>query len=51
MANMTLEDVAQRLDRLEKMITEINQQLSWIVEEVGARCSERPRNCFRIEGS
>ena len=34
MANMTLEDVAQRLDRLEKMITEVNQQLSRIVEEV-----------------
>ena len=34
MANTTLEDVAQRLDRLEKMMTEVNQQLSWIVEEV-----------------
>lgn len=34
MTNTTLEDVAQRLDRLEKMITEVNQQLSWIIEEV-----------------
>lgn len=34
MEKATLEDIAQRLDRLEKMITEVNQQLSWIVEEV-----------------
>ena len=30
----TLETIAQRLDRLEKMMTEINQKLSEIVEEV-----------------
>ena len=30
----TLETIVQRLDRLEKMMTEVNQQLSWIVEEV-----------------
>ena len=30
----TLETIAQRLDRLEKMMTEVNQKLSWIVEEV-----------------
>ena len=34
MEKATLEAIAQRLDRLEEMITEINQQLSWIVEEV-----------------
>ena len=34
MANMTLEDVVQRLDRLEKMIAEVNQRLSWIVEQM-----------------
>ena len=33
MANTTLEDIAQRLNRLEKMMTEVNQKLSWIVEE------------------
>lgn len=42
MANTTLEDVVQRLDRLEKMITEVNQQLSWIVEVVVPNDSE---NC------
>lgn len=30
----TLETIAQRLDRLEKMMTEVNQTLSWIVEKV-----------------
>ena len=34
MEKVTLEDVVQRLDRLEKMMTEVNQKLSWIVEEV-----------------
>lgn len=34
MENITLEEVVQRLDRLEKMMTEINQKLSGIVEEV-----------------
>ena len=30
----TLETIAQRLDRLERMMTEVNQTLSWIVEKV-----------------
>lgn len=34
MEKATLEDIVQRLDRLEKMITEINQQLSWLVEKL-----------------
>ena len=34
MEKVTLEDIVQRLDRLEKMIGHINQQISWIVEEV-----------------
>ena len=34
MANTTLEDVAQRLDRLEKMMAEIDQKLSEVVEQM-----------------
>lgn len=34
MEKATLEDVIQRLDRLEKMITEVNEQLSWLVEKL-----------------
>ena len=34
MEKATLEAVVERLDRLEKMIGHINEQLSWIVEEV-----------------
>lgn len=29
-----LEDIVQRLDRLEKMITEVKEQLSWLVEKL-----------------
>lgn len=34
MEKATLEDITQRLDRLEKMITEVKQQLSWLVEKM-----------------
>ena len=34
MEKATLEDIAQRLDRLEKVVTQVNEQLSWIVEEL-----------------
>ena len=34
MENITLEEVVQRLDRLEKMMTEVDQKLSGIVEQV-----------------
>lgn len=37
----TLEDIIQRLDRLEKMVTKINEQLSWIVE---ASVPEAPKS-------
>lgn len=33
METATLEDIIQRLDRLEKIVTRINEQLSWVVEE------------------
>ena len=34
MEEKTLEDVIQRLNRLEKMVAEVNEKLSWIVEVV-----------------
>ena len=34
MEEKTLEDIVQRLDRLEKIIGHINEQISWIVDEV-----------------
>ena len=36
MEKATLEDIIQRLERLEKVITEVNGQLSWIVEKLRA---------------
>lgn len=33
MEKATLENIIQRLDRLEKIVTRINEQLSWVVEE------------------
>ena len=37
MENGTLEDIIQRLDRLEKIVMRIDEQLSWIAEEMGTR--------------
>ena len=34
MENGTLEDIIQRLDRLEKIVMRIDEQLSWIAEEM-----------------
>ncbi|MDE0010011.1 MAG: hypothetical protein OXU36_02630 [Candidatus Poribacteria bacterium] len=34
MQKATLETIVQRLDRLEKMITEVNEQFSWLVEKL-----------------
>lgn len=34
MEKATLEDVVQRLDRLEKMVTEVNERFSWLVEKL-----------------
>ena len=42
MKKATLETVVQRLDHLEKMITEVNQQLSWLVE---ALVPDAPKDC------
>ena len=34
MENTTLETIVQRLDRLEKMMAEVNGRLSWLVEKL-----------------
>lgn len=34
MEKATLEAIAQRLDRLEKMVVEVNEKLSWLVEKL-----------------
>ena len=47
----TLETIAQRLDRLEKMMTEVNQKLSGIVEQMvpdvpkDRKTAAAPRDC------
>ena len=42
MEKATLEAVVRRLDRLEKMITEVNEQFSWLVEKF---VSDVPKDC------
>ena len=42
MENATLENVVQRLDRLEKMVAEMNQQFSGLPGEL---IQEPPENC------
>ena len=42
MAKETLETIAQRLDRLEKIVVEMRQQLSGIVDEL---VPKPPKNC------
>lgn len=44
----TLETIAQRLDRLEKMMTEVNEQLSWLVEKLN---SDEPKDCEHTEAA
>lgn len=56
METATLEDIIQRLDRLEKIVTRINDRLSWVVEEAkpdvpkdretraALRATEAPKN-------
>jgi len=45
MGKATLEGIVQSLDRLEKMIGHINEQLFWIVE---ALVPDAPRNCETV---
>ncbi len=42
MEKATLENVIQRLDRLEKMVGHVNEKLSWLVDEL---VPEPPKNC------
>ena len=42
MEKATLETVVERLDRLEKAIAEVNQQLSWLVNEL---VRDAPKDC------
>ena len=42
METATLEDIIQRLDRLEKMVKRVDEQLSWIVE---TWVPDAPKNC------
>ena len=44
MPKATLEAVVERLDRLEKIIAEMNQQLSWLVKESVPNISENYEN-------
>lgn len=48
MEKAILEDIAQRLDRLEKMMTEVNEQLSWLVEKLN---SDVPKDCEHTEAA
>ena len=43
MENVTLESVAERLDRLEKVIVNINTQLSLLVEQLVASAAENSK--------
>ena len=51
MANTTLEDVVQRLDRLEKMIEHINEKLSWIVEEAAPNTPKDRETAAALRGA
>ena len=51
MEKATLEDVIQRLDRLEKMITEVNEQLSWLVEKLVPDVPTDPEARAKIRGA
>ena len=51
MEKATLEDVVQRLDRLEKMIGHINEKLSWIVEEAAPDAPKDPETRAALRAS
>ena len=51
MEKATLEDVIQRLDRLEKMITEVNEQLSWLVEKLVPDIPTDPEARAKMRGT
>lgn len=51
MEKATLEDVIQRLDRLEKMITEMNEQLSWLAEKLVPDVPTDPEARAKMRGT
>ncbi len=51
MEKETLETITQRLDRLEKMITEVNEQLSWLVEKLGPDVPTDPEARAKMRGA
>ena len=51
MEKATLEDVIQRLDRLEKMITEVNEQLSWLAEKLVPDVPTDPEARAKMRGA
>ena len=51
MENATLEDIIQRLDRLEKMITEVNEQLSWLAEKLVSDVPTDPEARAKMRGA
>lgn len=46
-----LEDIVQRLDRLEKMITEVNEQFSWLVEKLMQDAPMGPEARAKMRGA
>lgn len=51
MEKATLEDIVQRLDRLEKTVAELNQKLSSVVEEVATDISMGPEARAKMRGA
>ena len=48
MKKATLEDVTERLDRLEKVVVDMNQQLSLIVNELSPNASENVKKGEKV---
>lgn len=51
MEKATLEDVIQRLDRLEKMIAGVNEQLSWLAEKLVPDVPTDPEARAKMRGA
>ena len=51
MEKATLEDVVQRLDRLEKMIGHINEKLSWLVKEAAPDAPKDRETATALRGA
>lgn len=51
MEKTTLEDIIQRLDQLEKMVTEVNEQLSWLAEKLVPDVPTDPEARAKMRGA